>query len=141
MSRLSRRRSRFDAGEGSVAASSAKALPRVFSDPLALLEDALSADRGFDLGSAAERLQAHRELSDGRFFARRSVARFGRPSRPRGASSWKGLRRLELNAPSRVRFCVARKQRREVLFAWRKVGFRGSSPGPYRRYGSSQWRC
>lgn len=46
--------------------------------------------------------------------------------------------------PKRVFFCVKRKLRREVLFAFRKVGFRGSSPGArrsYRRNGNSLHGC
>lgn len=48
---------------------------------------------------------------------------------------------LSIRAPLKVRFCLRRKERREVLFAKRKVGYRGSSPGPYRRTANSQWRC
>lgn len=46
--------------------------------------------------------------------------------------------------PKRVVFCVKRKLRREVLFAFRRVGFRGSSPGnrrKYRRNGNSLHGC
>lgn len=41
-----------------------------------------------------------------------------------------------------VDFCVRRKARREVLFAVRRAGFRGSAPKrSYRRSGDSQYRC
>lgn len=50
--------------------------------------------------------------------------------------------------PSRVRFCVQRKQRREVLFAYRKAGYSGSGRGrwngfrrSYRRFASSGYAC
>lgn len=46
--------------------------------------------------------------------------------------------------PSRVMFCVKRKIRKEVLFALRKAGYRGSGPGrrrTYRRTGDSSHGC
>lgn len=46
--------------------------------------------------------------------------------------------------PSRVMFCVKRKIRKEVLFAFRKAGYRGSGPGrrrTYRRTGDSSHGC
>lgn len=46
--------------------------------------------------------------------------------------------------PRRVAFCVRRFIRKEVLFAIRKAGFRGSGPGRdgrYRRTGDSAYRC
>lgn len=54
---------------------------------------------------------------------------------------------LEVN--KRVLFCLRRKQRRESLFALRRVGFRGSSPGSrsqynqkyYQRSGDSRYSC
>lgn len=58
--------------------------------------------------------------------------------------SFDGLRPLQIRAPMRARFCVQRKQRREVLFAFRRVGYSGSSPGRrnhYRRTANSHWRC
>lgn len=49
---------------------------------------------------------------------------------------------LEVRVPQRVRFCLQRKQRREVLFAWKRAGFRGSAPKRfYRRSQNSQYRC
>lgn len=48
---------------------------------------------------------------------------------------------LQLRVPDRVRFCLRRKQRKEVLFARRKIGFSGATRGPYRRTGNSLWRC
>lgn len=54
------------------------------------------------------------------------------------------LKGLYLRSPWKVHFCVQRKQRKEVLFALRKVGFRGSSPGSgggYRRGGDSSYSC
>lgn len=50
--------------------------------------------------------------------------------------------------PYRVRFCVQRKQRREVLFAYSKAGFAGSGRGrwngfrrSYRRTAASRYAC
>lgn len=44
--------------------------------------------------------------------------------------------------PSRVRFCVSRKIRREALFAFGRAGFRGSAPKRhYRRVATSNYRC
>lgn len=45
-------------------------------------------------------------------------------------------------APSRVKFCLERGQRREVLFALKKAGFRGSAPKRrYRRTANSNYGC
>lgn len=44
--------------------------------------------------------------------------------------------------PSRVRFCVQRKQRREVLFAKERAGFSGSAKkSSWRRSSTSQYGC
>lgn len=52
------------------------------------------------------------------------------------------LWRVELKRqPMRVRFCVQRKERREVLFALGRAGFSGSAPGRYRRVVSSNYGC
>lgn len=59
--------------------------------------------------------------------------RFGRVS-PLGVT----LNRM----PSRVRFCVQRGQRREVLFALGRAGYRGSAPKrSYRRSANSNYGC
>lgn len=61
-----------------------------------------------------------------------------------GSRSFEALRPLQVRVPMRARFCVQRKQRREVLFAFRRVGYSGSSPGrrnTYRRTANSHWRC
>lgn len=55
----------------------------------------------------------------------------------------------KLQMSKKVKACVDRKQRREVLFARRKVGFAGSSPGRrskytrklYRRTSYSRYAC
>lgn len=54
-----------------------------------------------------------------------------------------GLRSFPLPvAPYQVKFCVARKQRREILFAKKKAGFSGSAPKRrYRRTLNSKYRC
>lgn len=57
------------------------------------------------------------------------------------AASWQAFRLLKVRVPSRVRFCVQRHQRKQVLFARGVAGRRGSAPGPYRRTENSQWRC
>lgn len=45
-------------------------------------------------------------------------------------------------APSRVQFCFERRQRREVLFALKRAGFRGSAPKKsYRRTANSNYGC
>lgn len=51
---------------------------------------------------------------------------------------------LRMHNPARVWFCAKRKMRRAVLFAMKKVGRAGSSPGRrgrYRRNASSQYGC
>lgn len=58
---------------------------------------------------------------------------------PSASLSW----RVNLNRiPSRVKFCVQRKRRREVLFAFGRAGFRGSAPKrSYRRTVNSNYGC
>lgn len=51
------------------------------------------------------------------------------------------LASIKMRAPARVRFCVQRKSRKEVLFAKGVAGRRGRSPGPYRRKQSSYYSC
>lgn len=54
-------------------------------------------------------------------------------------SSWDTL---QIRVPRKAVFCVRRKSRREVLFALRRAGFRGSAPKRhYRRSQDSLWRC
>lgn len=48
---------------------------------------------------------------------------------------------LLMRAPSRVKFCVDRKARREVLFAFKRAGYRGSAPRSYKRTEDSQYSC
>lgn len=51
-------------------------------------------------------------------------------------------KQLFMRAPSRVRFCVKRKERREVLFALRRAGYSGSArKRRWYRNASSQYRC
>lgn len=59
----------------------------------------------------------------------------GRLSRGR----YSALRLLRMAAPARVRFCVQRKVRREVLFAKGRGGYGGH--GRYFRNASSQYSC
>lgn len=49
--------------------------------------------------------------------------------------------RLLMRVPSRVQFCVDRKARREVLFAFKRAGYRGSAPRSYKRTDDSQYSC
>jgi len=52
------------------------------------------------------------------------------------------LSALSVRVPTRVKFCLQRKQRREVLFAFRRAGYGGSAPKrSYRRTQNSQYRC
>lgn len=51
---------------------------------------------------------------------------------------------LRMANPKRVTFCLKRRIRREVLFAFRNAGYRGSGPGrrgSYRRNGNSLYGC
>lgn len=67
---------------------------------------------------------------------------YGFPSAPRySRKEGRSFNVLQMLTPSRVAFCVRRKMRREVLFSYRRIGFSGSSPGPYRRNQNSQYRC
>lgn len=62
------------------------------------------------------------------------------PTRKSGGP-WRFWGSLSVRVPERVKFCVQRKERREVLFARRVAGRRGTAPGPYRRSPKSQWSC
>lgn len=57
--------------------------------------------------------------------------------------SWQTVPRdLFMRVPERVKFCVQRKERREVLFAKKRAGFGGSARKRFwRRSASSQYRC
>lgn len=55
------------------------------------------------------------------------------------SSSWEKLR---IEVPERVRFCVQRAQRKQVLFAARIAGTSGIGRGKaWRRTANSAWRC
>lgn len=59
-------------------------------------------------------------------------------------ADWRAFQLLQVQAPARVRFCVARKMRKQVLFALGVAGRRGSAPGRGGRYWRSEnsnWRC
>lgn len=51
------------------------------------------------------------------------------------------LSQLAMRVPRHVLFCVRRKSRREVLFAYRRAGFSGSAPRRYRRTAESRYSC
>lgn len=52
------------------------------------------------------------------------------------------VRSLPLRAPSRVLFCLRRKERREVLFAFKRAGYSGSArKRHYVRNQNSRYRC
>lgn len=60
----------------------------------------------------------------------------------RRSEAMQSLSGLGLRVPDRVRFCVQRKQRRQVLFAQGRAGFGGSAPKRhYVRRAESAWRC
>lgn len=49
---------------------------------------------------------------------------------------------LAVRLPAKVRFCIQRKQRKQVLFALDRAGYRGSAPKRhYIRNSNSQYRC
>lgn len=67
-------------------------------------------------------------------------------SRPTNVSLYspRALLELRMRYPRKVLFCVGRKIRRSVLFAFNKAGYKGSGPGRgymYRRSGNSQYSC
>lgn len=52
------------------------------------------------------------------------------------------MARLSFRVPARVKVCVDRKRRREVLFAFGRAGYGGSAKKlHWRRTPDSQWRC
>lgn len=69
-------------------------------------------------------------------FAKRGFSR----ENPRAMLQSVSFRVSEL--PSRVRFCIERKQRREALFAFGRAGYSGSvKKRSYRRSSSSKYGC
>jgi len=54
-------------------------------------------------------------------------------------ASWRAFNRLQARPQDRL--CVRRLQRKQVLFARRVAGRRGSAPGPYHRNMWSSWSC
>lgn len=69
------------------------------------------------------------------------------PAKPRRKARlelgrYSSLRVLQMRVPARVDFCIRRKKRREVLFAFRRAGFRGSAGKRFwRRSSSSSYSC
>lgn len=143
MSRLSRRRSKRP-GE-SVVVDSNRRLPRAHESVRRFLfEELQGSDRsvGGVLRGLAPLSVAQRDVGLKQWVGvnRRSPTKRAFSK----ARYYNKLGALAIAAPSRVQFCVRRKVRREVLFAIRKVGRSGSSPGRYRRYrrtGDSRYSC
>lgn len=98
-----------------------------------------SARAAVYLDGIASGRQPHRKLSAPVFFPAKHA--------PQAHSKAPPLRmplvRVELKRmPSRVRFCLQRKARREALFAFGRAGFRGSAPKrSYRRTVNSNYGC
>lgn len=68
--------------------------------------------------------------------------RVARPARLRNSVVFQSLHKLQMRAPSRVLFCLRRKQRKEVLFARGVAGRRGVGRGRrWRRTGDSAYSC
>lgn len=148
MARRSRPRDPLARGRGSFPSSPHRAAPRDFL-PHDLLEDAASVARVWSDLSPRDTLRTVYPWAGAH-----DVDPLYPPAKPRVArlsvfggrapSLFAGLR-----APKRVLFCVRRKIRRESMFALRKIGFRGSSPGRrskfnkkyYQRNYSSQYSC
>lgn len=92
--------------------------------------------------SSARAAEGRRDVERRDLFRRFSVSfRFRSPVAVKRSRFFNIPYGLEIRVPARVRFCLRRKQRREVLFARRKVGFSGATKGPYRRTANSMWRC
>lgn len=66
----------------------------------------------------------------------------GRPDKPIFVGSFPAKQDFLVDLPYRARVCVRRKQRREVLFAFRRAGYAGSAPKRrYRRTSYSKYGC
>lgn len=136
---LRRRRSTPQGGRGPAGTATARAVPRVLSSIHSPTRDLLDLLQG-----APEAVSFHsrvRPLFDsGPEFFRTRPAGYRPAGRVvRSDPRYSALRILQSNP--RVRHCVQRRRRREVLFAHRVAGRSGGSPGPYRRTYSSQFRC
>lgn len=155
MSYRRRRQSRWP-GDGVVVASSTPVLPRPQER---VQSDVFEDDRRWSYSSTRSAVSGGvpgRRFTPGRkpgFYpalpargisAHRGVANlFSSSGRPPSLlkAQLRALEEVRARAPSRVRFCVQRKQRKEVLFALGRAGFSGSARGKYRRTSSSQYRC
>lgn len=132
---MARRRSKR---QGELTYGSRRSLPLTHESAQRLPEDGLPATVwSSGLGSGGWGRSPH--IS----FVARILAALARrqatpPAKPR---SFLSLGQLSFRAPARVRVCVQRKARREVLFAFNRAGFRGSAPGRYRRTQDSQYSC
>lgn len=76
--------------------------------------------------------------------SRPPVFPYGPRPRPslRGPAQYAAMRLLRMLIPLRVRFCVSRNQRREVLFAKRLAGYSGSArKRHWYRNQNSQYSC
>lgn len=134
MSRRSRSRYRR-AGEARYSSSAAMALPRTHEGVRRYSPWAMSAP------SLAQAQGVWRRLARPTLFpvplAKPAVGRLS-------SGRYSPLSVLRMRVPTRVRFCVQRRTRREVIFALGVGGSRGSAGGrhgTYRRNGNSAFRC
>lgn len=134
MSLLSRRR-RSERSGRTVVVGSNGTLPRAELRRYSVPEGAQDV---FDWGMGQSPMSA---------LLRGSVTSAGRVFQPSSAKRFLDgrfkpvLTGLSVRYPTQMKFCVQRKERREVLFAKRVAGRRGGSPGPYKRREWSNWRC
>lgn len=133
MSRRSRNRYRR-AGEAYYPSSASTALPRTHEgvrryQPWGISSASLATPQGF-----YERFSRRPTVRPIFSLAKPAVGRLS-PGR------WSALSELQIRAPARARFCVQRKQRKEVLFALRIAGRGAGGHGRYRRTANSAFSC
>lgn len=152
MSLVFRRRRRVaSSGEASYSSNDLASLPRAQERVLrsySAWADVAQASRAVYPG-ALLRARAARAVVVPRVHAARSAALRGQSVvfgiRPPPIGGLRGRMPsfgLQVRAPSRARFCLQRKQRKEVLFAYGVAGRRGVGRGKrWNRNANSQWRC
>lgn len=134
-----RRRSSWTGGAKSVAPSASYALPR----PHEGVRRFSVGDFTVDAGRRHSLLFEDYVSSQGPLFdADAPVRRRFHAKPPFRGGSYAAMRILRLAVPRRVRFCVVRRIRRQVLFAFGRAGYSGSAPKRhYSRSANSLWRC
>lgn len=108
------------------------------SDPLSLLRSINGAGAPLQALNRSLRLRPVRALP---LLPGKRLPHPPPESQRRLAKWWRDFNALQVRVPSKVAFCVRRKQRRETLFALDIAGRRGLGRHGVRRNENSNWSC